>query len=153
AAAMGHADDDLLHALLRRGFDEQIEKRNQALRALEREALGANVVFVDELLEDLGVGELREDAHLRVAVELEPVLRRFHALLEPSAFFRILDLCEFGADRTAVRRFEARDDVAQRRLFRARYVDRRISAIEVGLAEAEIGEIELRSRGRLETQR
>ena len=39
-------------------LDQQVEQRDQALGAFEREALGADVVLVDELLEDLGVGEL-----------------------------------------------------------------------------------------------
>ena len=59
APAVGHAEHDLLDARARRRRSiEQIEQRDQALGALEREALRADVVRVDELLEDLRVGEL-----------------------------------------------------------------------------------------------
>ena len=89
---MGHADDDLLDAVLRRRVSiEQVEQRDQALGALEREALGADVVLVDELLEDLGVGELGEDAELLFAVELERgCCVDSIALLQPVALLRAL---------------------------------------------------------------
>ena len=62
-------------------LDEQVEHRDHALGPLEREALGADVVLVDELLEDLGVGELREDAERPRSRSSEARLpRRLHAL-------------------------------------------------------------------------
>ncbi len=57
-AAVGHADHDLVDALVAGLLDRQVQQRNQALGAFEREALGADELFVDELLEDHGVGQV-----------------------------------------------------------------------------------------------
>ena len=102
--AVRHAEDNLFDPLLAGGLDQQVEQRDHALGALEREALGPDVVLVDELLEDLGVGELGEDAELLFAAELEPVLRRLHPLLQPEALFGIFEVRELDADRAAVGR-------------------------------------------------
>jgi hypothetical protein len=80
APAVGHADDDLADAVLAGDLDGQVEQRDQALAALERETLGAEeLVRQDELLEDLGIGELGQDAELLFAGERRVVARPLHA--------------------------------------------------------------------------
>jgi hypothetical protein len=66
AAAVGHAQDDVLDALAAGVLDRLGEQRDQALGALEREALGAGVLLLDELLEQDGVGQAGQDVDLVV---------------------------------------------------------------------------------------
>ena len=67
AAAMGHAEHDLLHAEIAAALDDLLERRNQRLAAVEAEALGAGVAHVEELLEAFGLDELVEDGALAFA--------------------------------------------------------------------------------------
>ena len=68
-AAMGHAQHDLVDALLAGLLDRQVQQRDQALGPFQRKALRADELLLDELLEDHGVGQPREDAQLLVAGE------------------------------------------------------------------------------------
>ena len=88
AAAVGHPDDDLLDALGAGVLDAEVEHGDHALATLEGEALGADVILVDELLEDLGVGQLREHAQRLLARELRAVLRSTPSLLAASGALR-----------------------------------------------------------------
>jgi hypothetical protein len=108
---------------------------------------------VDELLANLGVRELGEDANLLVATELEAILCRLHALLQPEPLFGILERGELDADGSAVRRIEPRDDVAKRGRLGTRHVERGERAVEIGLGEVEVDELELGRRGGLEAER
>ena len=67
AAAMRHAEDDLLHAELAAALDDLLERRDHRLAAVEAEALGAGVFDVEELLEALGLDQLVEDGALAFA--------------------------------------------------------------------------------------
>ena len=100
-------------------LDEQIEHRDHALGPLEREALRADVVLVDELLEDLGVGELREDAQ---RARSRRGCTRFRVdsmrVLQPVAHLGLFDVRELDADGRAVGLREVRDDLAERRALR-----------------------------------
>ena len=73
---VGHADDHLLDAELGRALGEVCRASgSRTFTAFEREALGARVLRVQELLEDLGVGELGEDANLLLATEVDVIAR------------------------------------------------------------------------------
>jgi hypothetical protein len=79
SAAMGHRDDDLVDAVVfTRRFEGQVEQRDQALAAFEREALGADELLVEELLEDLRVGELGQDPELLLAGERDLISGLLH---------------------------------------------------------------------------
>jgi hypothetical protein len=54
AAAVGHADHDLLHALAAAALDHLVHRGDEALAALEREALLADVLGVQVALQALG---------------------------------------------------------------------------------------------------
>ena len=60
-AAVRHPDDDLADAGLGGAVEEAVEERDRRLAAFEREALVADVLRVEELLEALGLDELPED--------------------------------------------------------------------------------------------
>ena len=144
AAAVGHADDDLFDAVTGGVVDEQIEHRDHALGALAREALRADEVLVHELLEDLGVREVLEDANELRVVELRAVARRLHRVLEPLACVGLLDVRELDADRSAVRLGEVRDDLAERGAAgEATDADRRELDVVVGLGQPEVRQLEL----------
>src|SRR3546814_9981169 len=57
AAAVRHADDHLLEAEVAAALEDLLQRRNHRLAAIEAEALGAGVLLVEELLEDLGRGD------------------------------------------------------------------------------------------------
>ena len=61
AAAMGHADDDLLHAELAAALDDLLQRRNHRFAAVEPEALGAEEAQRCEFLEAFGFDQLVED--------------------------------------------------------------------------------------------
>ena len=95
---MGHADHDLAHGLVRGPLHHGIERRDQRLGAFQREALLTQEAGVQEALEELGGGELLQDA--------QTLGRREHAfapvalelLLDPLLATRILDVGELDAD-------------------------------------------------------
>ena len=151
AAAVGHADDDLFASALRGVLDQEIEHRDHALRAFGREPLRADEVLVHELLEDLGVGQVLQDANALGVVERRLVPRRLHRVLEPVARFGIFDVRVFDADRAAVRLAEMADDVPQRgaRRHAADAAGRDLEVV-IGLGQVEVPELELgRGLGRL----
>ena len=68
-AAVRHADDDLLHALAAGALDELVHRGDEALAALEREALLADVLGVQVALEPFGRGQPVEDVDLLLGAE------------------------------------------------------------------------------------
>ncbi len=60
--AVRHADDGLAEVGLGRAVEQPVEERDRGLAALQRVALLADVLHVQELLEALGLDELLQDA-------------------------------------------------------------------------------------------
>ena len=60
AAAMGHAERDLLQAELAAALDDLLERRDHRLGAVEAEALGAGIFDVEEFLEAFGLDQLAD---------------------------------------------------------------------------------------------
>ena len=150
AAAVGHAEDDLFSALPPELLHQPVQQRDQALRALEREALLADVLAVEEGLQRLGVREPREDAQLLFAREGRRVLRCLHALLQPPLDGRILAVHVLDADGAAVGPLEVGEDLAQGHLALAGgEVAGGERLVELLFGEAEVLDLEL-GRGRLE---
>ena len=144
---MGHADDDLLAAAVAVLLDQPVHQRDQALPAFQREALGADVLAVEEGLQRLRVGQPLEDAQLLLAGEPRLVPRRLHLLLEPAADGGVLAVHVFGADGAAVGPLEARDHLAQRERGRAHVeVAGRERLVQVLCGEPEILGLQLRRR-------
>ncbi len=105
AAAVAHGEDGARDAVLGSGGEELVEERDENGEAFEREALGAEVALLDDLLEEVGADEVGEDARLleeavgggRVTGDIS-----LEAFLDPSALFRRGDVHELGADGAAV---------------------------------------------------
>ena len=68
AAAVAHGEDGARDAVVGGGGEELIEKRDEDGEAFEREALGAEVALLDDLLEEVGADEVGEDALLVMGV-------------------------------------------------------------------------------------
>jgi hypothetical protein len=88
AAAMGHAQHDLLHAEIAAALDDLFERGNQAFAAVEAEALGSGELDVDKLLEAFGLDQLVENRALAFDGEGYGLFRPFNPLLHPGLFGR-----------------------------------------------------------------
>ncbi len=64
AAAMRHGEDRAGDARCRCGSEDLIEERDEDGEAFEGEALGAEIALLDDLLEEVGADELRQDVWL-----------------------------------------------------------------------------------------
>ena len=113
AAAVRHADHDLLQAQLAAALEDLLQRRDHGLAAVQAEALGAGVLLVEELLEDLGRGQALQDGALAVLGELGLVLDRFDALLDPGLLGRVLDVHVLDADLAAVGGAHPLDDLVR----------------------------------------
>src|SRR3546814_13356425 len=80
---MRHADDDFLDPELRAAFENLLDGRARGLAAFEAEALGAGVLLVEILLEDLGLDHALEDGAPPEFRKVGPVADALDALLDP----------------------------------------------------------------------
>ena len=71
---MAHADDRALHVGVGGLVQDGVQHRDQALAALQAEALVAGVLVVQEALEGVGLAELVQDLELIVLGQLEDAL-------------------------------------------------------------------------------
>ncbi|OPZ13663.1 MAG: hypothetical protein BWZ10_02004 [candidate division BRC1 bacterium ADurb.BinA364] len=152
-AAVRHAQHDLAHPVFARLLDRQIEQRNQAFGAFERETFGAGEVALDELFEDRRVGQAGQDAQLRLARQLQAVQRRFHSPLQPLADRQIVDVHELRPDAAAIRGAQAFEDFAP--LHRPAVAQRSAGEgqFHILVGQAVIGRLELRNLGRGHAER
>ena len=139
AAAMGHAEHDLLHAEIAAALDDLLERRDERLAAVEAEALGAGIFQVQELLEAFGLDQLVEDGALALAGEGDLLVGPFDALLDPRLLGRIGDVHELDAERLAIGALEDADDLADRAEFEPEHVVEEDLAIPIGFREAVMG--------------
>ena len=87
-------------------LDELVEQRNEAVAALEREALLADVLGVQVALEALGRRELPEDVLLLLGAEAVLHALRLKIILQPQPLLGVRDMRELGADGVAVDELE-----------------------------------------------
>src|SRR5436309_3325059 len=142
--AVRHAEDHLLDAEAPRVLDKRVEEGTERVTALEREALGGRIAELEELLETLGCDQAVEDGEPVLGGEVGTVGGRLHALLEPDALLLVLDVHVLDAERAAVGRLQARDQVADAGARAAPEAAARDDAVEVLVAEAELRGLEER---------
>lgn len=94
---MGHRDDGPGDPGCGAGAEDLIEERDEDGEAFEREALGAEVALLDDLLEEVGTDELGEDMLL---IGLGRGLLKL--LLQPLALLGVGDVHELGGKGAAV---------------------------------------------------
>ena len=132
---MGHAQDDLVDAVLSCTVDGQCQERNQALRTGEREGLHGRELATQEVLEGGGVGQLGEDPDLLGALQLDAILRPLHPILQPVFDLQIVDVHELHANRAAVGVAQAGEHLAQRERLSAEDGAAREFAIQIVAAQ------------------
>ena len=142
---MRHADDDLLHALAAGALDELVHRGDEALAALEREALLADVLGVQVALEPLGRGQPLEDVDLLLGAVGRLGADRLEPLLPPALLGRLGAVHVLGADRAAVGLAQRLHDLAQRHLLVGREVGVRRAEhhVHVGFGEVVERRLEL----------
>ena len=133
---MGHAERDLAQAELAAALDDLLERRDHRLGAVEAEALGAWKLHVEEILEALGLDQLREDRALALLGELDFLVGPLDALLDPGLLGGIGDMDELEADRAAIGAPEDREHFAHGREFEPEHVIDEDLAVVVGFLEA-----------------
>ncbi len=152
--AVRHPDHDLAQPEQRRVVQDPVEQRDQRLAALEREALVADVLRVQEALEALGLDHLLEHALLARGIERRVVARRLHPVLQPLLALGVGDVHVLDADRAAVRLAQHVEDLAQRRAVPlALETAGHELAVEVPEREAVGGGVEVAVRGAVAVER
>ncbi len=111
ATAVRHADDDLVELVLGGLVDDGVHHRDDGLGALEREALLADVLGLQERLERLGGVELAQDVLLLSDRGLDVV--RLDPVLQPLLLLRLQDVRVLDTDVAAVRVAQHAEHVAQ----------------------------------------
>ena len=101
-AAVGHAVDDLAHAILPAIFNHRFERRDHAFAAIEPEPLGADVFLAEEAFVLFAPDHGGEDRLLAVFGEFDVRAGAFHPVLEKAAFIDIGDVHVFKADLAAI---------------------------------------------------
>ena len=138
---MCHADGARVEPGVGRPGEDLVEDRDRRLGPLDAEALGADVLRGEELLERLGGVETLEDAvllllrHRRVGA--------FDLALDPVLLVGLLDVHVLDADRAAVRVAQQSEQVAEPHLGRTRHAIGQELAVEVPDREAVRCRIEL----------
>ncbi len=136
AAAVRHADHDLLHAEGAAALDDLLHGGNERLAAVEAETLGAHVLNVKELLEALGFDQLVEDRAPALLGEADLLAVAFDPFLEPCRLLGVGDVHVLKREGAAVGAPDDRQDLAQRGRFEAEHLVDEDRPVHVGLGEA-----------------
>src|SRR6476659_6253999 len=136
AAAMRHADDDLLQPELTAALDHLLERRHHRLAAVEPEPFRAGVFHIEKALEDLSLDQLLENRLLALRGEANGILGELDALLNPGTLLGIGDMHVLGADMLTVAALQDFEHFAERAVLKATATAEIDLAIIVGLGEA-----------------
>ena len=114
ASPVGHADDDFLQALGPGLLYQVVEHRDQAVAALQREALLTHVARVQVTLEALGGDQFLQDGPLDRIRRTPGQFCRFHPVAQPQALAGPRHVRHLHADVAAVDLLQLLDDFTQR---------------------------------------
>ena len=128
--AVGHAHDRAVEPVVGRRLEDGVEDGDQALAALDAEALLADPLGAEELLEGLGGVEPVEDVALVLDVERLLALA-LDLLLDPVLLVQVLDVHVLDADGAAVGVAQHPQDLAEDRLVLAPQAAGEELAVEV----------------------
>ena len=122
AAAMGHAQHDLLHTQRAAALDDLLQRGNHGLAAIKAEALGAGEAQIAEALEAFGLHELGEDGALALAGEGDGLVRSLDALLHPGLLDGVGHVHEFEGDGVAIGAVQDRQHLGDGREFQTQHM-------------------------------
>jgi len=145
AAAVGHAEHHVIHAVGATAADQFVEQRNQAVAAFEREALLADILGVQVAFEAVGLHELLEHALLVIDAEGIVPGGAFELAVHPLALLDVGDVHELRTDAAGVGRLQACDQVAQLEALRACERAGAEFDVEVGASQPVEGRVEVGS--------
>ncbi len=117
ATTVRHADDDLVEVLACGGVDDGVHERDERLGALQREALLAHVLGLQEALEGLCRVDLLQDVLLLSVGGLRDA--SLEAVAQPFALVAVHDVGVLGANLESVGSAQAGEHLAQRHLLLA----------------------------------
>ena len=143
AAAMRHAERDVLHAERAAALDDLLERGDHRFAAVEAEALGAGELEIAELLEALGLDQLVEDGALALAGEADLLVGALDALLHPALLRGVGDVHELDAQGLAIGALQDGDDLADGAEFETEHAVEKNRPVVVGFVEAVGARIEL----------
>ena len=143
AAAMRHAEHDLLYAEIAAALDDLLQRGDQRFSAVEAETLGARELDVAELFKAFGFDQLVQDRAAAFAGEADFLVRALDALLDPGLLRGVGDVHELDAERLAISALADRDDLAQRAVFEAQHVVEEDLSVEIGFDKSIGARIEL----------
>src|ERR1700682_5363985 len=143
AAAMRHAQHDLLHAEIAAALDDLLQRRDQRLGAVEAKAFCSREFQVAEFLKAFGFDQLVEDRAPSLAGKTDFLVGTFDALLDPGLLRGIGDVHELDAERLAVGALANRDDFAKRAVFEAEHVVEEDFTVEIACGKTIGARIEL----------
>ena len=122
AAAMGHAQHDLLHAQRAAALDDLLQRGDHGFAAIKAEALGAGEAQIAETLEAFGLNQLGEDGALALAGEGDGLVRTLDPLLHPGLLDRVGHVHEFESDGVAIGAVQNRQHLRDGREFEPKHI-------------------------------
>src|SRR5262249_59524011 len=153
AAAVRHAERDVLYAERTAALDDLLQRRDHRFAAVEPEPLGSRELQVAELLEAFRLDQLVEDRALALAGEADLLVEAFDAFLDPALLLRVGDVHELDPERLAIGALQDRHDLPQASEFQTEHVVEENRTVEVGIGKAVAAGIELLGvLARLETE-
>ncbi len=114
AATVCHADHDFLYAFFTGALDGFIHWCNEALAALQRKPLLADIFGMEIALQTFGCGQAIENMLFLFGWKTRCRTRRFESFLYPPLFARIADVHELDTDWAAIGIAQSIEQVAQR---------------------------------------
>ncbi len=136
ATAVGHAQHQIAYAPSGSLVHQVVEHRDDGLAPLQGKTLLADELAVQKELEEGGFLQFLQNGQLLVAARGGAVANRLHAIFQPLAFGRILDVHELDAEGPAVGILQGFENLpeAGARLVETSGVEDRV---EVALAQTE----------------
>src|SRR4051812_683146 len=154
AAAMRHADHDLLYAQVAAALDDLLKRRNQRFGTVQAEPLGAGEFEVAEFLEAFGFDQFHQNGAAAFAGETDFLVRSLDALLNPALLRGVADVHELDAEGLAIGALADRHDFTQRGVFHAEHVIEEDLAVEIAVHEPIGARVQfLAIAGRLDPER
>jgi hypothetical protein len=158
ATSVSHAQHNLIDALLPRSFNREIQLGNQTFGAFERKTLGSDKFLSNELLEDHGIREARQNSNLFFVAQVDAIAGAFHSFLKPMPNETVVNVHVLHTDGPTIRVPQAIQNLTERESAGSAHRLAGEAAIRIGLAQAiklgmQLGRHRARNSQRIELRR